>query len=204
MADCKFFARVKPGCIVINASRGEVIDTEALTLVIERDVVQHVILDVWEREPRFNHELLATIDIGTPHIAGYSIDGKLAGTLQVYHEACHFFEVEPSWTPPALPPPAQPEICLDAKGKRDEENLWKLVRQVYDITADDQRLRQVISDDPVARGAGFVRLRRDYPVRREFCSTKVSLINAGQELVDKIAGLGFTGLYPAENASRFR
>ncbi|NCC53019.1 MAG: 4-phosphoerythronate dehydrogenase [Spartobacteria bacterium] len=204
MADCKFFARVKPGCIIINASRGEVIDSDSLALVIERGVVRHVVLDVWEHEPRFNHELLAHIDIGTPHIAGYSTDGKLAGTLQVYHEACHFFEVEPCWTPPALPPPAHPEIRLDARGKRDEESLWELTRQVYDITADDRRLREVVSDDPVARGAGFVRLRRDYPVRREFSSTSVSLVNAGQDLVDKIAGLGFAGLYPDISAGRFR
>jgi erythronate-4-phosphate dehydrogenase len=204
MADCKFFARLRPGVFLLNAARGAVIDSEALLLAMERDVVRNAVLDVWENEPEVNVDILNRVALGTPHIAGYSLDGKLAGTQQVYHEACHFFEEEPSWEPPALNPPPETNIYLDTRGLRDEEALWSLVRRIYDITQDDRQLRAASQIAPEYRAEKFNALRRDYPVRREFHSVTVSAPNGGDELTGKIAGLGFRGMFPDCEHDRFK
>jgi len=191
MVDHRFFARLKPGCIFINTSRGEVVDSEALLLAMDSDVVAHAVLDVWEKEPYVSPRLLERVDLGTSHIAGYSADGKLAGTMAVYQEACHFFEVSPEWQPPDLPAPPTPHLEVDARGRRDEEVLYQLVRSVYDIEKDDRDLRQTAGQSDNARAAGFVRLRMEYPTRREFASVQVTLSHPGPALMSRAAGLGF-------------
>lgn len=78
MADANFFARMKPGAIFINSSRGEVVDEAALLANIHK--LAAVVLDVWVGEPNINRELLQSAFIATPHIAGYSAEGKIKGT----------------------------------------------------------------------------------------------------------------------------
>ena len=78
MADANFFARMKPGAIFINSSRGEVVDEAALLANIHK--LAAVVLDVWVGEPNINKELLQSAFIATPHIAGYSAEGKIKGT----------------------------------------------------------------------------------------------------------------------------
>ena len=81
MADASFFARMKPGAIFINSSRGEVVDEAALLANIHK--LAAVVLDVWVGEPNINKELLQSAFIATPHIAGYSAEGKIKGTQMV-------------------------------------------------------------------------------------------------------------------------
>lgn len=191
MADARLFAQMKAGAIFINASRGEVVDEADLLLALVRGAISHAVLDVWNDEPRWNSELMARIDLGTPHIAGYSFDGKLEGTLIVYREACRFFEKPPVWDPaPLCPPPPRPLIEHDPAGLDDEESLWIIVRQVYDIEADDRALRSG-PNDLEARAERFERLRREYPERREFPNTVVRLKRSAPSLERKLAGLGF-------------
>jgi erythronate-4-phosphate dehydrogenase len=96
------------------------------------------------------------------------------------------------WTPDALlPAPEVPEIALDAAGLSDEQALWEIVRRVYDIEADDGRLRTGAVADEAVRAAHFDRLRKDYPMRREFRFTRVSLRNASVSLQRKVELLGF-------------
>lgn len=192
MANCRFFSHVKPGCGFINTARGEVVDSDALLLALERGAVAHAVLDVWEHEPYFRQDVLQRVDLGTPHIAGYSLDGKLEGTLAVYRRACEFFEIEPAWTPPPLAPPGLPRLEVDPRGKPDEQVLWEIVRAAYDIEADDRALRAGMNADDNGRGAHFVSLRLGYPVRREFPATQVTLRHGSPALADKVAGLGFS------------
>ncbi len=191
MVNCNFLAGAQPGCIFINAARGEVMDTEALLFALEQNLVSHAVLDVWENEPFISTALLQKAALGTPHIAGYSFEGRLNGTVQMYREACHYFEVEPVWVPDESAFPRAPEVRVDARGKSDETALWDVVRAAYDIEADDRALRTGIAYDEAAWGTHFDALRRDYPPRREFPAVNVVLEHASPELRAKVGALGF-------------
>ncbi len=183
------FARMKPGVIFINAARGPVIETDALLAVLGSRVA-HAVIDCWEGEPAYRPDLLARADIATPHIAGHSYEGKVNGTAIVYRKACVFFGVEAT-CPFALPVPPVPLLQTDAAGRSDEDVLRDLVLSVYNIEADSQRLKASCSADAAARAAAFDAQRSDYPMRREFASTRVRLSNASETLLAKARGLGF-------------
>lgn len=192
MANEDFFNRLKPGAIFINSARGAVMDTDDLLSAIAADRVAHAVIDTWENEPAFDKLLLDSIDIGTPHIAGYSFDGKVAGTLMVYREACRFAGVEASWTPDALMPrPPAPEIAVNAQNRREQDVLWEAVSAVYNILTDDAALRANCPDDEAARSAHFDALRKNYPERREFRFTRARLGGGPESLAQTLAALEF-------------
>ncbi len=171
--------------LLMNTARGAVVDNHALLKAIDAKWINGVVLDVWEGEPNISTELLNRVDIGTPHIAGYSFDGKVNGTLMIYRAACEFWKIKPTWDPgPLMPAPAVPSIELTAgAGDDDEDVLRRAITQIYDITADDRALRR--------RPKEFDRLRAEYPVRREFFNTELTLHGANEGLRRKFAALGF-------------
>ncbi|HEY8241788.1 MAG TPA: 4-phosphoerythronate dehydrogenase [Kiritimatiellia bacterium] len=189
LADARFFEKARPGCIFINASRGEVVDEAILGEAYDHGVVMHGVLDVWDHEPGINVDLLNRMDIGTPHVAGYSHEGKLNGTAQVYQEACRFFEVPAKWSPSAGDAPH--DIRVDARELTDEEVLCEVVRHIYNIETDDFALRVGMRGPPESRSAHFERLRAQYPVRREFRNYSLRLDNASARLAIKAGALGF-------------
>jgi erythronate-4-phosphate dehydrogenase len=192
LVNCRFFGQLKSGAIFINAARGEVMDTASVRLALEQRVARHAILDVWEHEPIITRDLLAAADLGTPHIAGYSLEGRLNGTVQCYRELCRFTETAPRWTPPrAITHPALPPITLDATGLSQEEALSRVILAAYDITADDRALRNGATPDDKAWGAHFDALRQNYPERREFAAHHVRLQNATPALLEILRGFGF-------------
>jgi len=192
MLDDKVLNRVKPGCIVINSARGAVVDTNALIGTIRSSKVSHAVIDTWECEPAYSAELLGVVDLGTPHIAGYSFDGKVRGTEMVYLEACRFLSCNPGWdSADVLSSYNNPVYILDAAGRSDEELLCEIIRSSYDICADDRHLRETLVDDPRLRAKEFDRLRKDYPVRREFPFTRLNLCHATESLRDRVSRLGF-------------
>jgi len=192
LADEALFAQLKPGVVFLNSARGAVVDTDALLRAIAGHGIAHTVIDTWEGEPNYRTDLLSRVDIGTPHIAGHSFEGKYIGTLMVYREACRFLGVEPTWTPDALlPPPTVPELAIDAAGRSDEAVLRELVRAVYDIEADDRRFRNTSLMAKVERTEQFDHLRKNYPIRREFRFTRVILRNGTPGLLGKVKGLGF-------------
>lgn len=183
------FARMRPGVLFVNAARGEAVDTDAL-LDAMGDPVAHAVIDTWEGEPDYRPDLLARADIVSPHIAGHSFEGKVNGTIQVYERACAALGVTPIYRP-LLPPPPVPEWSADASGRADEDLLREAVLAVYDILADDRRLRESCGTDPVARAKAFDRQRKEYPMRREFAATTVRLRHAPAPLLAKFQALGF-------------
>jgi erythronate-4-phosphate dehydrogenase len=192
MVDCRFLERLKPGALFFNASRGEVVDEAALKLALAGGQVSAAVLDVWDHEPDIDPVLLDAASIGTPHIAGYSWDGKLAGTAQVYAEACRFFEIEAAWdSSPLSPGTPPPEVRLDAAGRSDQEVLRDMVLQVYDIARDDRDLRGAGAPEGETLSARFERLRKKYWTRREFPAAHIAVSNATPTLLGTIAGLGF-------------
>lgn len=157
--------KLKDGAILINSSRGAVINNLDLLNSIENKNLK-VVLDVWENEPNIDVELLKKIFIGTPHIAGYSLEGKINGTQMIYNSLCEFLGVEKSFS-------FKKESVLDPL-KQIEENasfetiIEKLIEEIYSIKADDVRMRKMLTIDQNDRKIYFDSQRKNYPVRREF------------------------------------
>lgn len=190
LIDADFLAKLKPGTILLNTSRGGVAHTQALLDYAAKKDRGPIVLDVWENEPAICAALLDRVDLGTPHIAGYSFDGKVRGCQMIYDAACRFLGVEPSWDSRAqLPPPPHPRIDLPQAGTSEDDMLRRAVLTVYDIEADDARLRRMLSMQEADRGPHFDQLRKDYPVRREFTNTTIA--GADRAVRDKLGALGF-------------
>jgi len=184
--------KMKRGSVLINTCRGPVIDTAALKEVLRSGHLAAAILDVWENEPEIDAELLALVEIGTPHIAGYSLDGKLNGTYQIYRAAGEFLGIAPQWRiETALPPIDEPRLRLETNFENKEKKLDKLIQCVYDIAADDRCLRESLNMNAAERSRYFDRLRRDYPIRREFYNYQMRGGMAEENLEHQIKALGF-------------
>ena len=167
------FKWLNPSAIFINAARGEVVETHALLNAISHKRIGPTIIDVWENEPDINWDLFQAVTIGTPHIAGHSLDGKANGTFMIYAALCKHLGVEPTWNPAqTLPPPIMPSIQIDTKQNSDEEVLGEVVGKMYDLEADYRRMEELLSATPEERPSLFDGLRKNYPVRREFHRTQ--------------------------------
>jgi erythronate-4-phosphate dehydrogenase len=187
MVDRTFLQQVKTGATIINTSRGGVVDEKALGEEIWQKKLSEVILDVFEEEPGVNPDLLQMISLATPHIAGYSLDGKANGTTMAVRSVSRYFGLDlDQWEPGSLPDPEPREILVDASGKDPLEVLWEVYRQTYDVSADDRRFRA----DPSA----FEKLRGNYPPRREPPAYSVRLFQGYQEIISMLEGLGFSVL----------
>jgi len=195
LADEIFFSALRKGAVFLNTARGGVMETAALKKAMETGKTSAVILDVWENEPTPDPWLVRHVDISTPHIAGYSFDGKVNGLLMIYRAACKFLNVEPQHTEKDfLPPPAVPQIEItpeQIQSAAEEVLLHEIVQQVYPIGRDDFNMREILQVPAEQQGAFFDRLRRDYPVRREFQNTLVKLPKGADTLAAKLAGIGF-------------
>ncbi|UCC97184.1 MAG: 4-phosphoerythronate dehydrogenase [Phycisphaerales bacterium] len=192
LADERFFKSLRQGCVFVNASRGGVTDSEALTAAIREQRLRAVVLDVWENEPAIDTELLKMVDVGTPHIAGYSLDGKIAGLIMIYKAVCDYFGLRPERNAADfLPEPSVPRVELNQNTGAEQDALLDVVTKVYRIARDDQRLRRILDEPAEKRSAYFDGLRKNYPVRREFHNTEVILEDDTDPLAAKLAGLGF-------------
>jgi erythronate-4-phosphate dehydrogenase len=170
--------------LIINTCRGEVFDSEAVYKAMEADAISGMILDCWENEPDIDLRLLETADYGTPHIAGYSKDGKANGTRASVRAISRFFSLGiDEWEPSGVEPPEQPVIELDGHNRCAESLLAEVIRSTYEIESDDAALR----NNPQL----FEQLRGDYPVRREFGCYSVRAINVAPEILGKLEQLGF-------------
>jgi erythronate-4-phosphate dehydrogenase len=192
LADEIFFRSLKDGCVFINTSRGGVHDSTALKNAINSGRLGACILDVWENEPNIDCELLKMVDISTPHIAGYSLDGKIAGLIMIYEAACKYFKAESRHTiTDFLPPPKVPQITIDKIDSDEQSLLHDTVQQVYAINRDDFNTREIAMVEPEKRARFFDDLRKNYPVRREFQNTTVILQQPSQHLADVLSAIGF-------------
>ncbi|MDZ7262729.1 MAG: 4-phosphoerythronate dehydrogenase PdxB [candidate division KSB1 bacterium] len=190
--DTERISKMKDRSTLFNTSRGGVVSEDALKRAILLAKLEGLVLDVWENEPQIDTQLLRAIDLGTPHIAGYSFDGKVNGTNMIYRAVCHFLGVEPRWhLEEIMPPPMIPHLMVKVTGETDEQALHSVIKQIYDIQRDDAALRQVLQLKPNERAGYFDQLRKNYPVRREFFNTELTLVNASERLRRKFAALGF-------------
>ena len=187
-------AHMTPSAILINTARGEVVDNTALLETLTKGTIGGAVLDVWEREPAIDWDLLDRVTIGTPHIAGYSSDGKINGTVMVYHACCRFWGIEPVWVPPDPPAaPASgslPHLAFDANGNDFQTLAHDILTTLYDLPADHARMRDILVVPEPLRPQAFDGLRRDYPHRREFAGSPISVTGGDRNLFDPATNIG--------------
>lgn len=175
--------QVKASTLLINAGRGAVIDNRALLARLKQADGLQVALDVWELEPEIDTALLKLVSIATPHIAGYSTEGKIRGTSMLY-DAFHSYYLAGKISQ-SNNVQENRKSPLNTAGK----GLNQLLLACYNVKADDQRMRKALKEYPVSQG--FDQLRKTYPQRREYSYFKVS---KGIPLSPKLKTLGFSGL----------
>lgn len=190
--DDKRMSKMKSGCILLNTSRGSVVETGALKAAIVNGQLAACVLDVWEHEPDIDIELLKLTTLGTPHIAGYSLEGKVNATAMIYRAVCEFLNIEPQWNPTTASSTfEQNEIVVDPGAKDWDDILSEIVNRCYAIEEDDKKLRAMLSMPADGRSAYFEQLRAGYPLRREFSNTTVSLRTGNHEVENLLAQIGF-------------
>ena len=187
------FEQLRRSTILINSSRGEVVDNFALKNALKNKIIGAAVLDVWENEPDIDTQLLASLNIATPHIAGYSADGKANGTAMCVQAMSRFFNLPHNkWRPAKIPYPLQPlQFELDCRGKSLQKCLCEAIWHTYPVNDDDGRLR--ISPET------FELQRGDYIVRREFEAFTVKLKNEIPEIEERLIELGFSVVSNSKN-----
>lgn len=183
MLDRSFFDGVKEGVVFMNSSRGEAVDNEALKDALKSGKVSAAVLDVWENEPGIDRELMKLARFSTPHIAGYSTDGKANGTSMSIRSLTAFFGIDGfenfqvSDVPMAL---NSDTVLLDARQSAADQ-IRRAVLHTYNIADDDWKLKSYPDD--------FEKLRGNYCIRREFSSYRVK--GATPEAAKVLSALGF-------------
>ncbi|MGL4293289.1 MAG: 4-phosphoerythronate dehydrogenase PdxB [Bacteroidales bacterium] len=178
MAADRFFDQVAQVPVIINTSRGEVIDQVAMKEANRKGLLSAMIIDCWEHEPAIDPELMGMAFISTPHIAGYSADGKSNATRMAVENISRFFGWEPDLS--AILPPQIADPVIDALAY-PENTLANILLRTYDPQDDSRRLR----NNPET----FEKQRGDYPLRREYRAFTVE--NTPDELLPVLRKLGF-------------
>jgi len=171
--------------LLINTCRGEVVDNTALKMALQKGLLKNAVLDVWENEPGIDRALMSCLLLATPHIAGYSADGKATGTAMAVQAFARHFGISDleSWFPNLIPPPARPQFT-PTFGNTDEESFLKqAVLHTYPIQEDDGRLREAPQN--------FEDLRGNYPLRREFSAYTIRLNRQEDPQTKQLEKLGF-------------
>jgi len=184
LIDDDFFNTLSKKPYFINTSRGAVVKTNALKNALKMNKISGAILDVWENEPLINIELLDRVIFGTPHIAGYSTEGKANGTSMVVQALSNHFNLGlNNWFPEKLLTLDNLLISLDCQGLSDDKILYKIITKTYNIKEDDKKLRNSILT--------FEKQRGEYPVRREFPAYSIELKNCPEQILKILNSLKF-------------
>lgn len=186
LVDEHLLSKINPGTIIVNSSRGEVIDNMVLLKAFKDNSNLHgAILDVWEHEPNVSLELLDKVAISTPHIAGYSFEGKANGTAMAVSEvSAHLGFPLTDWYPDEVSNTPREQITVDAAGKTFQQFLTEVVEMSYPIERDNDNLK--------TEPGKFEYLRGSYPIRRELTGWDVEIRNdVGEKYSIKLKQLGF-------------
>ena len=179
-----FFSSLKMKPILINSCRGEVLVTEAVKDALKSGQLSGLVCDCWEHEPEIDLELLALTELATPHIAGYSKDGKASGTRMSVEAISNYFGLGlNNWQPVGVELPAHPIIELNGTEKTGPEIISTAILSTYDIQNDDLLFRK--------NPALFEQLRGDYPTRREFPAYTILAVNVASNELEILDKLGF-------------
>jgi len=179
-----FLKSLKKKPVLINSCRGEVTETQSVKEALKSGRISAFICDCWENEPDIDLELLSLTEIATPHIAGYSKDGKANGTLMSVQAISKYFGLGlEKWMPSGVEQPKEPVLELDGSGMTEQQIISKAILYTYDIRNDDANFRNDI--------AHFEQLRGDYPTRREFPAFTIIASNIDNQTQIKLKKMGF-------------
>lgn len=182
--DAKRLSQLSPNAILINSCRGDVVDNQALKSHISHQPAFTSVIDVWQSEPSIDHELLDRVDIASPHIAGYSLEGKARGTFMLYQKWCEINQQPIDKSLMTLMPLATVNN-ITLQGNLEFNDIKQLVNLAYDVRDDDNLIRHFGKS-----AKGFDNLRKQYKVRRELSALTVNA-NTDKD-VALLAELGFS------------
>lgn len=191
LVDADFLAKLNDDVILINTARGGVIDETALKNHQACHEDMKVVLDTWEDEPEIDFELLTQVDISTPHIAGYSTDGKIRATQMIFESMCTFSNLAAKWQATSVLPCANSLEISESAELNDEEAIQMAILASYDVRSDSISLRGLSGVGVEQRSHYFDELRKNYPMRREFPAKVVYLPESRKILAEKLKSLGF-------------
>ena len=192
MIDSAFLRHLKKDVILINTSRGDVIDERAILAYLSGNSEAKLVLDVWSGEPEINPDLLARANIGTAHIAGYSMDSKFRAVDIVCRAVCEYFNIDyRSGLMQSFLETGVTELPLSGS-PTDQDAIQMAVLASYDVRSDSSALRQSLELEAERRGKYFDELRSQYRIRREFDSLLVNLSPGSEQLAKKLSDLGFS------------
>jgi erythronate-4-phosphate dehydrogenase len=188
MVNTDFLTKLKSDVIFINTSRGDVVDEAALKEFIDNNKASSIVQDVWSGEPDIDAGLLARVAIGTPHIAGYSLDGKFRATMMLYNQVCNYLDV---CAEPDLEPDMSFATISRVRLEGDDDAIQFAALAGYDVRSDAASLRRMLEINEDVRGDYFDALRNNYPIRREFKSTGIILSRSNTKTRETLVKLGF-------------
>jgi erythronate-4-phosphate dehydrogenase len=181
LADEAFFSSLKKKPVIINAARGGIIDTKAIKEALKNGKILGAIIDCWENEPQIDLDYMNRINIATPHIAGYSADGKANATRMSLESLADFYGMSKNpISQIEVPAPVNPVIDLN-RYKNSNNRIFDVLLESYNLINDFARLK--------ATPNTFKQLRNEYPLRREYFAYRVT--NALPDEVGILEKLGF-------------
>ncbi|MCZ6798803.1 MAG: 4-phosphoerythronate dehydrogenase [Gammaproteobacteria bacterium] len=164
--DQQCLQRLNRNCILVNTARGPVVNNVALLDLLERRSDLTVFLDTWENEPDISRALLQQVDLATPHVAGYSVEGRLRATQMILDATCRHFSVKSKWR---LSQKLPKTIDLRIEASDNQLRFWqRLFAQHYDIWQDHLALTHSHDMNDVEFSRHFESLRKVYPNRFEY------------------------------------
>jgi erythronate-4-phosphate dehydrogenase len=166
MIDPQRLAQMHDSALLVNTARGDVLDGAALLSQLNSGRL-HAALDVWPGEPRIDPELLKATTVATPHVAGYSLDGKFNGTLMVYQAFCDWLN-----EPPIQAVQKESEV-LEIDLLSVKNPVSSVLKTACFAQKQDSAMRCFTDLPPNERAVMFDRLRREYPSRRDFCAWRI-------------------------------
>jgi erythronate-4-phosphate dehydrogenase len=186
----KLLSRLNPGQLILNSSRGKVVDSHELKKVLEEGKIAGAVLDVWEEEPHVDYSLLDLLEIGTPHIAGTSLDAKIRATEMIREELSRFGGMSSSPLPDSVYP--VPRILCPEDGTEGQEAVLSVLSQDFEILKKDEKLRSFKWLPAEKAALGFDQLRLKPPLRLEFQHFIVALSRRHGNLESTFQALGFS------------
>lgn len=178
LLDDVFFAKLKKPIFLINTARGSIVETNALKSAIKKGKVIDCALDCWENEPNIDQELMNFSTITTPHIAGYSSDGKANASRMILEQLNAFFDLRMPRLTPQLPVPEEPVLKIN---KNNAHKVASALLYAYNPLNDSVHLK----DNPEK----FEELREQYSLRREYKAFRV--LNANEADAEILRAFGF-------------
>ncbi len=175
LVNAKRLSTMQENACLINSCRGAVIDNHALLAHLQSHPQFMAVIDVWEQEPTPQDDLIKACMLATPHIAGYSLDGKYLGTSMIYEAVCKFLALPINIKLAQLAPPASLRRISMNQDADMSYMLRKVIRSGYDVRDDHFRMLSLLGLADVKKAQAFDVLRKQYPMRRDLNSLQLSV-----------------------------